>query len=130
MKAAEALEVAGIGEDSDEELQYDKLQYVQEKLQYVQEAVDTARQHHRERICQAVHSIAPQATDNLAFSGELSSRSPLSEVEKAVAAQANSKPRGAMRALMKTRASVGGSHVHCGPRKTQTRPVRPKAGGD
>jgi len=110
IKAAEVLEVAGIDEDSDEGNHEGEgiSAAVTEKLKFVQEAVDAARRRHRESM---VARAAPAANEETHTSRRCKD------------------PR--FVALMRTRASVVGRPVHCGPtpKKRMAQVGRQKRGG-
>jgi hypothetical protein len=129
LKAAEVLEVAGLGKDSDDEAPGASLtnSEVSVQLQVVQEAVELAQKRHRQSISFAIRNVEQLREETADVgNGELTARE---RIERSVAAahnrcqnserkyskytSENGVPRH-LRALMNTRASVAGRNVHCG----------------
>lgn len=129
-QAALVLEAAGVGEDSDDESSSSAPPEVVAKLQFMQEAVETARIRHRQSISQAVRSIAdvnaePRQASDLKVGWPHADAAVCARVEKSIAAACSRKEERdgkngcktmhRLVALAKTRASVAGRRVHCGP---------------
>lgn len=140
MKAAEVLEVAGFGEDSGEDSAGGECLVPSEvtaKLQLVQEAVAKARQRHRQSISHAVRSMGNVREEEQ----EEDTDSVRARVARTIAAAyARHEHNGGDQncqsgqlqrslALMRTRTSVVGRPVHCGPRSRHVSPRKAKRGG-
>jgi len=135
MKAAEVLELAGVAGDSDEDSAgKERLtsSEVTAQLQLVQQAYEGARSRHRQSIAQAVKQVAEPKNILADAQHEQSVRdSARDRVAQAIAAQYAARQKSesprknrdrsdmtqSVLALLKTRASVAGRAVHCGPRK-------------
>lgn len=135
LKAAEVLQEAGVGEDSKVDLSEEE---VTAQLQLVQKAVEGARKRHRQSIRLAVSNVAKDRDQVETASGssrtQVRSGPSRERLEQAIAAmlakneneasRKDAAPRKqnqtpAFMALMRTRASVAGRRVHCGPTPTK-----------